>query len=68
MLKGPDHTENTGPSAGSEIDGEAITLAQQRRQLEDTGFLPDAVAFDCRGRRIADDTTLDSMALIARKL
>ena len=44
-----------------------ITLAQQRRQLEDTGFLPDAVAFDCRGRRIADDTTLDSMALIARK-
>ena len=45
-----------------------ITLAQQRRQLEDTGFLPNAVAFDCRGRRIADDTTLDSMALIARKL
>jgi ubiquinone/menaquinone biosynthesis C-methylase UbiE len=44
-----------------------ITLAQQRRQLEDAGFAPDAVAFDCRGRRIVDDTTLDSMALIARK-
>lgn len=44
-----------------------ITLAQQRRQLEDAGFLPDAVAFDSRGRRIVDDTTLDSMALIARK-
>lgn len=44
-----------------------ITLAQQRRQLEDAGFLPDAVAFDCRGRQIVDDTTLDSMALIARK-
>lgn len=44
-----------------------ITLAQQRRQLEDAGFLPSAMAFDCRGRRIVDDTTLDSMALIARK-
>jgi len=44
-----------------------ITLPQQRRQLEDAGFLPDAVAFDCRGRRIVDDTTLDSMALVARK-
>lgn len=44
-----------------------ITLAQQRRQLEDAGFLPNAVAFDCRGQRIVDDTALDSMALIARK-
>jgi ubiquinone/menaquinone biosynthesis C-methylase UbiE len=44
-----------------------ITLAQQRRQLEDAGFLSDAVAFDCRGRLIVDDTTLDSMALVARK-
>jgi ubiquinone/menaquinone biosynthesis C-methylase UbiE len=44
-----------------------ITLAQQRRQLEEAGFQADALAFDCRGRRIVDDTTLDSMALIARK-
>jgi ubiquinone/menaquinone biosynthesis C-methylase UbiE len=44
-----------------------ITLAQQRRQLEDAGFMPEALAFDCRGRRIVDDTTLDSMALVARK-
>lgn len=27
----------------------------------------DAVAFDCTGQRIVEDTTLDSMALIARK-
>ncbi|KNZ33280.1 MAG: hypothetical protein AD742_06670 [Methylibium sp. NZG] len=44
-----------------------ITLARQRQQLEDAGFQPDAVAFDCRGRRIEGDTVLDSMALIARK-
>ena len=44
-----------------------ITLAHQRQQLEQAGFLPEAVAFDCKGRRIVDDTTLDSMALIARK-
>lgn len=44
-----------------------ITLAQQRRQLAEAGFAADAVAFDCTGQRIVDDTTLDSMALIARK-
>ena len=44
-----------------------ITLAQQRRQLEQAGFSADAPAFDCRGRSITDDTTLDSMALVARK-
>ena len=44
-----------------------ITLADQRRQLEDTGFQANAVAFDRTGGRIGDDTMLDSMALIARK-
>lgn len=44
-----------------------ITLAQQRRQLAEAGFAADAVAFDCAGQRIVEDTTLDSMALIARK-
>lgn len=44
-----------------------ITLAQQRRQLAEAGFAADAVAFDCTGQRIVEDTTLDSMALIARK-
>lgn len=44
-----------------------ITLAQQRRQLAAAGFAADATAYDCAGQRIVDDTTLDSMALIARK-
>lgn len=44
-----------------------ITLAQQRRQLAAAGFDANASAYDCTGRRIVDDTTLDSMALIARK-
>lgn len=44
-----------------------ITLAQQRRQLAAAGFDAGALAYDCTGRRIVDDTTLDSMALIARK-
>jgi SAM-dependent methyltransferase len=44
-----------------------ISLAQQRRQLEEAGFRADALAFDRTGRRIDGDTTLDSMALIARK-
>lgn len=43
------------------------TLTNQRCQLEAVGFTGDAVAFDCDGRRISSDTTLDSMALIARK-
>jgi len=44
-----------------------ITLANQRRQLEDAGFEPCAEAFDLHGLRIEDDTPHDSMALIARK-
>jgi SAM-dependent methyltransferase len=44
-----------------------ITLAHQRRQLEEAGFEANALAFDRTGRRISDDTTLDSMALVARK-
>jgi SAM-dependent methyltransferase len=44
-----------------------ITLAQQRHQLEDAGFEPNALAFDRKGRPISDDTALDSMALVARK-
>ena len=44
-----------------------ITLAQQRQQLDAVGFLPNAIAFDALGKPIADDTTLDSMALVARK-
>jgi SAM-dependent methyltransferase len=44
-----------------------ITLAQQRRQLAEAGFQAEAVAFDSTGRLIEDDTTLDSMALVARK-
>ncbi|MDI1350572.1 class I SAM-dependent methyltransferase [Aquabacterium sp.] len=44
-----------------------ITLAQQRRQLQEAGFDAHASAYDCTGQRIVDDTTLDSMALIARK-
>lgn len=44
-----------------------ITLAQQRRQLAAAGFAAEATAYDCAGQRIVDDTTLDSMALIARK-
>jgi hypothetical protein len=42
-------------------------LAKQRSQLQAVGFDADAHAFDCSGARILDDTTLDSMALIARK-
>ena len=44
-----------------------ITLANQRTQLDEAGFQPDALAFDRTGRAISDDTSLDSMALIARK-
>ena len=44
-----------------------ITLAEQRLQLVAAGFQADAVAFDNTGQRIAVDTTLDSMALVARK-
>ena len=44
-----------------------ITLQQQRLQLQEVGFQPNASAFDCMGRPIRGDTTLDSMAMIARK-
>lgn len=44
-----------------------ITLAEQRRQLKGAGFEADALAFDNTGRAIDADTTLDSMALVARK-
>lgn len=44
-----------------------ITLDKQRQQLVAAGFAANAPAFDCNGARITDDTTLDSMALIARK-
>ncbi len=44
-----------------------ITLAKQRQQLKDAGFAAHAMAYDCTGVQIVDDTTLDSMALIARK-
>lgn len=44
-----------------------ITLSKQRQQLQEAGFEANALAFDCTGKRIEDDTTLDSMALVARK-
>ena len=44
-----------------------ISLAQQRQQLIDQGFEPNAEAFDGAGNLIRDDTTTNSMALIARK-
>ena len=44
-----------------------ITLANQRLQLEAAGFQAEALAFDNTGQRITQDTTLDSMALVARK-
>ena len=43
------------------------TLEHQRRQLEEVGFQPDALAFDRTGCVIIGDTLLDSMALVARK-
>jgi len=44
-----------------------ISLEQQRRQLVDTGFQPDAVAFDLSGRVIEDDSRDGTISLIARK-
>lgn len=44
-----------------------ITLADQRKQLVDAGFAPDAPAFEHTGRRITDGSRLDSMLLIGRK-
>jgi ubiquinone/menaquinone biosynthesis C-methylase UbiE len=44
-----------------------ISLANQRRQLEEMGFRKDAEAFDLSGRQIDDDTRDSSITLIARK-
>ncbi len=44
-----------------------ITLANQRRQLEEAGFQADAQAFDLHGELITDDSDLSSIMLIARK-
>ena len=44
-----------------------LTLAKQRQQLVDAGFEADAEAYDLSGQRIVDDTSDDSIALIARK-
>jgi SAM-dependent methyltransferase len=44
-----------------------ITLERQRQQLIRSGFGRNIVAFDGRGRLIADDTRTDSMALVAQK-
>lgn len=44
-----------------------ITLAQQRRQLVDTGFAHGAEAYDPDGRAVHDGTAHDAIALIARK-
>lgn len=44
-----------------------VTLEDQQRQLRDAGFEADAEAYDLDGRRVHDDTSHDSIALIARK-
>lgn len=44
-----------------------VTLENQRRQLVESGFEPNAEAYDLEGQRIDDDTTHDSITLIARK-
>ena len=44
-----------------------VSLAQQRRQLADAGFEPDALAFDLDGAPVEGDTPHDSIALVARK-
>ena len=44
-----------------------ISLRNQREQLVDAGFLPDAPAYDAKGSRITDDTTDNSITIIARK-
>lgn len=44
-----------------------ITLANQRRQLEDMGFQANAQAFDLHGQSIVGDSDLSSIMLIARK-
>lgn len=44
-----------------------VTLEQQRRQLVEAGFAPDAEAWDLDGRPVLDDTAHDSIALVARK-
>jgi ubiquinone/menaquinone biosynthesis C-methylase UbiE len=44
-----------------------IGLHQQRRQLQALGFAEDALAFDLQGRQITDDTSDNSIMLVARK-
>lgn len=44
-----------------------ISLAKQRQQLEESGFAPDAQAFDQHGHVAAEDSRLNSILLLARK-
>lgn len=44
-----------------------ITLANQRRQIEELGFAENAAAYDLDGRFITKDTTHNSISMIARK-
>lgn len=44
-----------------------IGLANQRRQLEEAGFLADAEAYDLDGRPILDGSDHDSIAFVAHK-
>jgi SAM-dependent methyltransferase len=44
-----------------------ITLGNQRRQLVDVGFQPDAMAYDLAGCEIATDTDHSSIYYVARK-
>lgn len=44
-----------------------ISLENQRRQLENAGFLRDAEAFDLNGEPVTSGTTDNSMMLVARK-
>ena len=44
-----------------------ITLAQQRRQLEACGFMPNAAAYDQAGEHMLAENTENDYALVARK-
>lgn len=44
-----------------------ITLDNQRRQLADAGFLPEAIVFDLSGRQVQTDTTDGTMTIVAEK-
>lgn len=45
-----------------------VDIKEQRRQLADAGFSPDAEAFDMEGRPADDHTTHSSVAFVARKM